>query len=391
VRGADVVVVGGGVIGCACARELARRGVGVTLVERESLAAGASGRNHGLLLTPTDSELVPMTTHSFGVYDEIAADPPIPLRIDRERLGILIVAGDEESRGYAAAEADAARACGVTVERLEASALRDAEPELAGDLEEGWLLDDARIVDPASLTVALALEAREAGAEILRHLPARAIRMDGDRARGVVTDEGTIEAETVVVAAGPWSDRLLRPIGVSLPVTPARGWLVHTGPAAGLLRHVVEGAGWHALPGVDPMPPVLAGEVAGGGAEPVLGSLLQQNPDGTILAGSSRQAAYTSEPEDPGVPREILRRAIRLVPALEKARVIGSWWGLRPMTPDGLPFVGSVREGVVVATGHGSFGVVLAAGTAPLVASLVTGEDPPLDPSPFDPARFDLA
>jgi D-hydroxyproline dehydrogenase subunit beta len=148
VRGADVVVVGGGVIGCACARELARRGLGVTLVERESLAAGASGRNHGLLLTPTDPELVPMTRHSFAVYREIAADPPLPLRLEREATGILIVAADEESREYAAAEADAARRCGIPVERLDTAALHTAEPELAGDLEEAWLLDDARIVAP---------------------------------------------------------------------------------------------------------------------------------------------------------------------------------------------------------------------------------------------------
>lgn len=388
-NGADVVVVGGGVIGCACARELALRGLRVTLVERESLAAGASGRNHGLLLTPTDPALIPMTEHGSGVYDEIAADPPIPLRIERERIGMLIVGDEERGREDARAEADAAAACGVPVERLRGDDLHAAEPELAPDLDEGWLLDDARIVDPSSLTVALALLAREAGAEILRHLPVRAIRMEGDRARGVVTDDGAIEAGTVVVAAGPWSDRLLRPLGVSLPVQPARGWLVHLGPAAGLLRHVVEGAGWHALPGVDPMPPVTAGDVVEGDAEPVLGSLLQQNPDGTLLAGSSRQAAYSSEPEDPGVPREIIRRAIRLVPALEKIRVAGSWWGLRPMTPDGLPIVGRVREGLVVATGHGSFGVVLAGGTAPLVASLVTGDAPPLDPTPFDPARFD--
>ena len=386
--GADVVVVGGGVVGCACARELARRGLRVTLVERDSLAAGASGRNHGLLLTPTDPELVPMTRHSFAVYEEIAADPPLPLRLERDATGILIVATDEESREYAAAEAEAARRCGVPVEHVDSTTLNEAEPELAGDLEEAWFLDDARIVDPASLTVALALQAREAGAEIRRHLPVRALLTEGDRVSGVVTDEGTIQAGAVVVAAGPWSDRLLRPLGITLPITPARGWLVHLGPAAGLLRHVVEGAGWHALPGVDPMPPVLASEVASGSAAPLLGSLLQQNPDGTILAGSSRQAAYASEPEEPAVPREILRRAIRLVPALEKVRVLSSWWGIRPMTPDGLPVVGTVREGLVVATGHGSFGVVLAAGTGSVVASLVAGEEPPLDASPFDAGRF---
>jgi glycine/D-amino acid oxidase-like deaminating enzyme len=136
------------------------------------------------------------------------------------------------------------------------------------------------------------------------------------------------------------------------------------------------------------MPPALTGQVAGGASRPLFGSVLQQNADGTVLAGSSRQAAHSSEPEDPSIPGEIARRAIRLVPDLESVPVLGSWWGLRPMTPDTLPIIGPLREGLVVATGHGSFGVTLAAGTAPLVAAAVMGHDPPFDPRPFRPDRF---
>jgi glycine/D-amino acid oxidase-like deaminating enzyme len=384
----EVVVVGGGVVGCACACELSARGLEVTLVERESLAAGASGRNHGLLLMPTEPALAPMARLAMEFYLERTADLPLAAPVDREPRGFLIVGGDERELEAARAEAEAVRASGVDVERLDRSALAEEEPALAAELEEGWLLDDGRLVDPAALTVALALRARDQGARILRHLYARSFLERGDEIRGVMTDDGPLEADEVVLAAGPWSDQLLRPLGVHLPVTPARGWLVHMAPDAGLVRHVVEGSGWHALPGEDPMPPVLAQEVAGDAARPVLGSLIQQNSDGTMLAGSSRQAAYSSEPEDPDIPREIVRRAIRLVPATEKARILGSWWGIRPMTSDGLPIVGRIRDGLVVATGHGSFGVTLAAGTAPLVTAAITGEDPPIDPTPFLPQRF---
>jgi sarcosine oxidase subunit beta len=387
--GADVVVVGGGVIGCACARELAARGLRVSLVEREALAAGASGRNHGLLSMPTDPALAPMARLALQTYVDLAEDPPLPLRVDKDPLGLLVVATeDEQERADARAEAEAAEACGVATERLDGAAVSEAEPELADDLEEGWLLEDGRLVDPAALTIALALQARADGAEIHRHLAARGLIATGDRVHGVVTDDGPIGADAVVVAAGPWSGQLLRPLGIDLPITPARGWLVHMQPPAPLLRRVVERAGWHTLPGEDPMPPVLAGEVAGDAAGPILGSVIQQNSDGTVLAGSSRQAAYSNEPEDAAIPREIVRRVIRLVPAAEKARVLGSWWGIRPMTPDSLPIVGALREGLIVATGHGSFGVTLAAGTAPLVAAAITGEEPPLDPAPFSPGRF---
>ena len=387
-RTADVVVVGGGVIGCACASELAARGLSVTLVERESLAAGASGRNHGLLLVPTESGLEPMARLTLRSYLELAEDPPLPLPLDRDPLGLLIVATNEAEAAAAGAEAEAASRSGVAVEHLDRDELSRAEPRLGPDLQEAWLLHDGRLVDPASLTVALALRAQAAGAEILRNLPVRSLLVAGDTVRGVVTDDGPIEASTVVVAAGPWSDRLLRPIGIDLPTVVARGWLVHMGPAPGLLHHVVEGAGWHALPGEDPMPPVLAGQVARDATRALLGSVVQQNPDGTVLAGSSRQGVHSSEPEDTSIPREIVRRAIRLVPDLVEVRVLGSWWGLRPMTPDSIPIVGALRDGLVVATGHGSFGVSLAAGTGALVAAAVTGEAPPIDPAPFLPDRF---
>jgi glycine/D-amino acid oxidase-like deaminating enzyme len=383
-----VVVVGGGIIGCACACELAEQGLRVTLIERDSLAAGASGRNHGLLLMPTERALAPMARLATRFYLERAADLPLPLEVEREPIGFLIVGADDREREQARAEAEAARSCGIEVDRLDAHALAGEEPALARDIDEGWLLHDGRLVDPAALTVALALKAREAGAEILRHLPVRALLATGDRVRGIVTDEGRTDADEVVVAAGPWTGQLLRPLGVHLPVTPARGFLVHMALGTGLVRHVIEGAGWHALPGEDPMPPLLAQEVASGSARPVLGSIVQQNADGTLLAGSSRQAAYSSEPEDPAIPQDIVRGAIRLVPAVEKARVLGSWWGIRPMTSDGLPIVGRLRDGLVVATGHGSFGVTLATGTAPLVAAAITGEDPPIDAAPFLPQRF---
>jgi glycine/D-amino acid oxidase-like deaminating enzyme len=125
-----------------------------------------------------------------------------------------------------------------------------------------------------------------------------------------------------------------------------------------------------------------------GPTEADTGTLLQPNVDGTLLVGGSRQAVVTGEPEDPTVPQRLVRGAIRLAPALADATVLGAWWGIRPMTPDGLPIVGVVRPGLVVAAGHGALGVILGAGTARLVGSMVLREDPPFDPDPFSPARF---
>jgi D-hydroxyproline dehydrogenase subunit beta len=192
----------------------------------------------------------------------------------------------------------------------------------------------------------------------------------------------------VVVAAGPWSGSLLRPLGIHLPVTGARGWLVHVAPGQPILSRLVNRAGWHVLGEESGLSPRSAGEVAAAYPEPDLGTLLQPNADGTLLVGGSRQPVVTSEPEDPAVPQRILREAIRLLPGMADAPVVSAWWGIRPMTPDGRPIVGKLRDGLWLATGHGGQGVILGGGTGALVASMVLGEEPPFDPEPYAPDRF---
>ncbi len=206
--------------------------------------------------------------------------------------------------------------------------------------------------------------------------------------RGVVTDEGRLEADAVVLAAGPWSPGLLRPLGVRPPIVGARGWLVHLLPSERVVGRLVERAGWHAVGGEEEIEPLPAGGFGEAAPEAVVGTLLQPNPDGTLLVGGSRQRVVTSEPEDPDVPRRLVRGAADLVPAVGEAEVLSAWWAVRPMTPDGRPIVGEVRDGLVVAAGHGSQGVILGGGTGRLVAAQLAGYPPPFDPAPYSPTRI---
>lgn len=375
-------------VGCACAAGLAEQGVSVTLVERAQLAAGASGRNHGLVLCPSEPALAPMAGATLELYRRMAEEADAPFTIDADPIGYLIVARDEREAEQARGEAEAAAACGVGVEAVDGPALRALEPALADDLTAAWLLQDGRRVDPAALTVALAVRARRAGADVRPHLAAQALDVREGAVRGVITDEGRIAAGTVLVAAGPWSPALLRRIGMRVPVVGARGWLVHLAPSQPVLSRIVERAGWHLLPGEDAVEPLLARELAEGTGEPEIGTLLHQATDGTVLAGGSRQLPAVHEPEDHDVPRKIAARAIELVPALASAEVLGAWWGMRPMSPDGRPLIGPVANGLWVATGHGSQGVILAGGTAALVAAGLAGAPPPFDPEPFRPDRL---
>jgi glycine/D-amino acid oxidase-like deaminating enzyme len=385
----DVVVVGGGIIGAACAFELVERGASVTLLEREELAAGASGRNNGLWVTPVDPALLPMAEISLARYLEIADASPVPFRLDREPIGLLAAALDDEEMRTGEPTHERYREAGVRVDRLGAEDVLQLEPAISSQVLGGWLVHHGHRLAPAALTVALALMAAGRGATVRHHLPVRAVLEDGGRVEGVMTDEGRIGADEVVVTAGPWSSALLDPIGVRLPITGARGWLVRLAPRPGLLRHLVASAGWEEATGRWEDGAVRAGSLDGVSA--ATSTLLHPTTDGSLIAGSSRQPVITPEAEEPGVPARIVRGAIRMVPALADAEVRSAWWGIRPLTPDERPVVGRVAEGLSIAGGHGSEGVILGAGTGQLVAAQLLGNDPPFDPEPFDPGRFPTA
>ncbi|HEY6677572.1 MAG TPA: FAD-binding oxidoreductase [Actinomycetota bacterium] len=384
--GSDVVIVGGGIIGAACAYELARSGASVTLLERDELAAGASGRNIGFFGLPWDPVLDPMATSSLQMYLEVTADPPVPVHFDREPIGTLAVAIDEDDAAMVRDEAAAAGHAGIRAEHLDAAGLKELEPEVTADVAEAWLFHEGRRVDPGALTLALAELARRAGASIRHHLPGRRLLSRGESVTGVVTDEGIVGCDTVVLTAGPWSTGLLRPLGIHIPVTGARGWLIQLASPRPLLSHWVEGSArtlWRRQ-----VEPVTARDFSEGVARDDIGAVIQPSPDGTIVAGTSREPALAWSAEDLHVARAVAGCVIRLLPALADAPVLGTWSGIRPMSPDERPFVGWLRPGLFAATGHGSEGVILGGGTANLVAAMVQGREPPLDPTPFDPLRF---
>ena len=391
----DIVVVGGGIIGAACAFELAERGAAVTLLEKDELAAGASGRNLGYLDTSKDPVLAPLARLSLERYAEISADPPTPFFLDDEPIGTLAVTIERDELDDLRAWAASAEAVGVRVERVD-DRLRDLEPELSPDVLEAHLLHEGHRVDPLALTVCLGALARIAGATIRHHAPARRLVARGDRVTGVVTDDGIVGADTVVLAAGPWSPAIARPLGVSLPIASARGWLVHAAPERPLFRHWIQSGARRLMAGREPGTAGEPGELrlsmrefGEAGETRDVSPMIQPAPDGSVLTGTSREPSFATDPFDLDVPRIVAAQAARLVPALADAPVLATWSGVRPVSPDERPLLGWVREGLFVATGHGSEGVILGAGSAELVAALVLGVEPPLDPTPFDPARFD--
>jgi sarcosine oxidase subunit beta len=384
---ADVVVIGGGVIGAACAEALSRHWPRVTLVERLGLAAGTSsacqsGVGHGVVADDYDLRL---DRAAIDAYRDLVADG---LEAGYERTGALLVCRAAEAPAVAARRPHLA-ALGFSCEWLDPAALGEAEPRLAPGFAGALRLTDMGQVSPMRLVVALVRRAAGRGATIHTDTEVTGIELEHGRVCGVITSRGRLATRRVVIAAGVWSRALAALVRLSLPVWPLKGHVLVSEPLPGLLRHYLTEAEYEA--GVSSF----AGSTLAGGKPspglPQVASVLQPLPTGQLLIGSSREFA-----DDREVSRErlaqIARRACRLVPALARCRAIRSYAGLRPWTPDGRPLIGPTVhvEGLLLATGHAGEGNTRALITGRLIADLLTGAPPALDLRPLSPDRFDL-
>ena len=374
----DVIVIGGGVIGTTAAWQIAAAGAEVVLLERGALASGATGRSQGLVLPPDHAEMIPLWRRSVELYGALADRREFGF--DREPVGTLLLATSAEQL----AALDAVPHPG---ERLDEAGVAATEPALAPGMAGGLLVAEGRRSDPGALTAAAAAEAREAGAEISDHVEVKRLVRGG-----VITDNGRVDAPTILLAAGAWSRPLARMAGHELPVRPVRGWIALLAPGPPELRHVVYEAEYTSPEPPAPGGPVTLADLAGGtvaeaGPPPVHALGIHQNADGTIVVGASRSAALHEGAESLAGLRENARRACELVPGVAGREVAATWTGLRPFSHDGLPYIGRLDDGLVVCAGHGSEGILTGAGSGRLAAEIALGREPYTDPAPFRPDR----
>lgn len=344
----DVAVIGGGIVGCAVAAFAAEAGARVRLYEREHLAAGASGRNSGLVQHPLDAGLTALFEASVALYRELGHGFSLPA----DPAGVLFVGED-------AAALEPVRAAlahdfpELGAEPLEGDELHAAEPVLARDLA-AFKLHTGYPVPPAAATKAFAARARAAGAELLEGMAARP-ELRAGRAEGVRTDAGFEPAGVVVVAAGPWSSQLVDPSGSWQPIAPLWGVNVELrlDPAP---RHTMEQPGIETLTGEAGLPGTIFSLVTHDGVSALGSTFLAEEPDTAALAPV------------------LIERGTRYVPDLPQAAVVSVRACARPLSADGRPLLGPVGyEGLLIAAGHGPWGVSLGPESSRLVADAALG------------------
>jgi glycine oxidase len=396
---ADVVVIGGGVAGLSVARELARWGTRVALVERGRLGAEASWAAAGMLApqveTDARDDFFDFSCSNRDAYPAFAAALREETGIDIEfdRTGTLALAFTEEDEREAARRFEWQRREGLLVERLSAAEVLALEPNLSARVRGALRFPLAWQVENRRLCDALARASRLAGVRVLEQTEARSLEVRGGRFRSVETSRGAIGAGAVVVACGAWSS--LVPAKTS---DGANAGEPEGAPSSSLT--FAPPAGHDANATLSPRIEPVRGQIlcyAAGGGEPLVrhvvygaGGYVVPRRDGRLLAGTTTERVGF----DKSVTEEG-RRAIRLyaegiAPAVADLKIVDEWAGLRPRAEDDLPVLGASPEieNLFYATGHYRNGILLAPLTGALVAEMVMSGATPAPLAPFSPARF---
>ncbi|WP_284432200.1 FAD-binding oxidoreductase [Streptomyces sp. TUS-ST3] len=370
----DVVVVGAGMVGAACALFAARAGLDVIVVDRGPVAGGTTGAGEGNLLV-SDKEPGPeleLALLSGRLWADLAKE--VGDAVEYELKGGVVVAATPEALEALDRFATGQRSAGVGAQRVDADELRSLEPHLAPGLAGGVLYPQDAQVMP---TLAAAHLLRSSGARLFGGAVTEVLRGADGAVRGVRTDRGEIHAPQVVNAAGTWGGELAALAGVHLPVLPRRGFVLVTEPLPRLVRHKVYAADYVA-------------DVASDSAALQTSPVVEGTAAGPVLIGATRERVGFDRSLSLPALRALAAGATRLFPFLERVRAMRTYLGFRPYLPDHLPAIGPDPRvpGLFHACGHEGAGIGLSTGTGRLIAQALTGQAPDLDLAPFRPDRF---
>jgi glycine/D-amino acid oxidase-like deaminating enzyme len=356
------VVIGAGVVGAACARELSLAGFDVLVVDRGRPAGGTTSHGEGNLLVSDKgpgAELR-LAQLSARLWPEIAAELGDACEFD-PKGGIVVATTEAGARALTAFAAEQAEA-GVRTESLSTVDLAAAEPALTREVTAAVRYPEDAQVQPAGATLALLGSALARGARLRTDTEVTGAVVRDGRITGVRVPGEVLDADVVVNAAGPWAGEVSARLGAPIAVRPRRGEVLVTTPMPGVVRHKVYDADY-------------VGAVGSGDGELQTSAVVESTRGGTILIGSSRRRVGFDESIVPGVLSAIAVKALRLFPSLADAAVMRAYGGFRPYVDDHLPVLGEdPRVGNLWhATGHEGAGIGLSVGTARLLRELLTG------------------
>ena len=413
---ADAVIIGGGIIGTFAAYYLARRGLKVALLEKGRVGAEQSSRNWGWCRQQNrDARELPMATKSLALWEKFTADSGE--RTGFRRCGLLYLSNDDEELATWSRWRDFARTVGVTTHMLSAAEANERARWTGKAWKGGVFSPSDGTADPASAAPAVARALLALGGTVHQECAARGVELSGGRLSAVVTEKGTIRTPVAILAGGAWASSFCRQLGIRFPQASVRQSSMALSPGDGSLPEALHttavsltrrGDGSHTLAisgraRVDLTPQMLRFSpqflpmFARRWRNLALGGLQGIRSGHESLARWRLDQPTPMERVrilDPAVDESALRltyqRAVELIPALKERTITAKWAGYIDSTPDGVPAIGETARvpGLILAAGFSGHGFGIGPGAGHLIADIVTGTEPFVDPRPLHPDRF---
>jgi glycine/D-amino acid oxidase-like deaminating enzyme len=362
----DAVVIGAGIVGAACACELARAGMRTAIVEAEIIGGGATAAGMGHIVVMDDSPAqLALTRYSQALWNELA--PQLPENVEFDRCGTLWIAADDEEMREVRRKQTVYASVDVQAEVLDSQHLAEAEPNLRRPLAGALLVPSDAVLYPPCAALYLVDCAKQAGAALyIGKAVAKA-----ERGRVVLGDGTELSAEHIIHATGAGATRLMP----HLPVRKRKGHLVITDRYPDFVRHQLVELGY-----LKSAHSITSDSVAFN---------VQPRRTGQLLIGSSRQYDNEGSGIEQKIVSAMLARAFDYIPSLINLSSIRIWTGFRAATPDKLPLIGPTDDpSVFLATGHEGLGITTSLATARLLTDHLMGRESAIPLEPYLPERF---
>ena len=413
---ADVVIVGGGIIGASSALYLARRGLKVVLCEKGHIAGEQSSRNWGWVRQARrDPREIPLIVESLRQWEGM--NEAIGEETGFRTTGIAFAAETEADVARYETWLEHARPYQIDARMISGSELDERVPGASGRWKTALFCATDGRAEPQKAVPAIARAAQRAGAAILVDCAVRGLDRVGGRVAGVVTERGRIRAKTVVVAAGAWSRRLLKDLDITLPQLKVRASVMRTAPLAGgpesafwfqgaAYRKRLDG-GYTIANGYVNVAPIVPDSFRFFKSFlPALRSetralklridhrFMQEMAEARPVPLDQVSPYEKTRVLDPSPDDHFLRKALadltKAFPVFAKAQIVQKWAGMIDVTPDAVPVISPVEEapGLIVATGFSGHGFGIGPGAGRLVADLATGSTPVVNPHDFRLSRY---
>jgi sarcosine oxidase subunit beta len=359
---AEIVVIGGGVVGSAVAYFLARAGKNVVLVEKGGRGGEASAANAAFVwsITRKPGIDIRLAMHSFDIHQQLQVE--LEMDFEYVRGGGLMIIEDKTQLPFVETHLQKRAKDGYPLEMIDADRVLELEPRLARERVYGAVYSPIDgFTNPIFLVLALNLEAQKLGAQLLHYTEVLDIGVTDGKVKSVITDKGTIKTQTVVNAAGSWGGFIGDMVGIQVPVSPFQLAMLVTEQLPPTLSHAIMGASY--------MVEEDTGKDEGLGG----GLIMSQQAAGNLLIGASwRKTGYDRRTIQEEI--ELMARVnVRAMPMLKTVRIIRSYANFFPNTPDDLPILGRVDgvEGFIMACGHCGHGVGMGPGSGKLIQELI--------------------